>query len=320
MLTTQLSNKPKETTEIYHSASNLMKMRMLKIFFIAFVFALTASLVPNGLYGQNDSGHVSVNGIDYYYEIHGEGEPLLLLHGGAASFGMFMPILPELSEKRQIIGVDLHGHGRTALGERTINMKDMGDDMAALLNELKYEEPVDVMGYSLGGGVALRTAIQHPESVNRLVIVSSGFTNEAFYPEIQQQQKQMGAEMVDAMKGTPMYESYQKIAPNPDDFPKLLDQMGAVMRKNYDWSDEIKQLELPVMLVYGDSDMFRPQYMIDFYKLLGGGQRDAGWDGQYMSQNRLAILPGRTHYDIFTAPELVNTVLSFLEGEWKSAD
>ncbi|MEL7833517.1 alpha/beta hydrolase [Fodinibius sp. Rm-B-1B1-1] len=293
------------------------RLQILKMSGISLMLTFATSFFSKVLHAQPNKGHVSVNEVNYYYEIHGEGKPLLLLHGGVGSFEMFRPILSQLSKERQVIGVDLHGHGRTALGDRDINMKDMGDDMATLLSELGYKKPVDVMGYSLGGGVALRTAIQHPKSVNRLVVVSSGFTNDAFFPEIQKQQKMMGAGMVDAMRGTQMYESYQEIAPKPDDFPKLLDQMGALMRKSYDWSDEIKSLKLPVMLVYGDSDMFRLEYMINFYKLLGGGQRDAGWKGQYMSKNRLAILPGRTHYNIFKAPELVRTVLPFLNGAWE---
>ncbi|MEX0720037.1 MAG: alpha/beta hydrolase [Balneolaceae bacterium] len=293
-----------------------------KIATIMMVLAVCLS-ASTTVVAQTESGtkdYVSVNGINYYYEIHGEGEPLLLFHGGLGSIDMFKPILPAFTENRQVIGVDLHGHGRTELGDRAISYIDMGDDMAAVLKELGYDQ-VDVMGYSMGGGVALRLAIQHPEIIRRLVSVSAGFSHpDGNYPEIIQQQKMIGAEMAEAMKGTPMYESYMELAPNPEDFPRLLDRMGELMQDSFNWSEEIRELEMPVMLVYGDSDMLRPEYIVEFYQLFGGGLKDAGWQRENMSQNRLAILPGFTHYDIFMAPELSQTVLTFLNGEYGTND
>jgi pimeloyl-ACP methyl ester carboxylesterase len=261
-----------------------------------------------------NSGRLAINGVDYYYEIHGQGEPLLLLHGGLGSIDMFGPLLPALAGDRQVIAVDLHGHGRTALGDRKISLIDIGDDMAVLLQRLGYG-PVDVLGYSFGGGVGFRLAVQHPEAVRRLAIVSAGFAQSGFHPEMLPMQAQVGAGMAEMMKDTPMYQSYRAVAPNVDDFPKLLDRMGELMRTPYDWSDDVGKLKMPVMLVYGDSDMFRPEHIVEFYKLLGGGLRDAGWTREHMSQNRLAILPDLTHYEIFMAPALVTTVLPFLNGQ-----
>src|SRR5690606_35288061 len=133
-------------------------------------------------------------------------------------------------------------------------------------------------------------------------------------PEMLPQQAQLSAAMADMMKETPMYQSYVAVAPVPGDFPRLLDRMGEYMRRSYDWADDVKTLEMPVMLVYGDADMYRPEHIVEFYKLLGGGLRDAGWMRENMSQNRLAILPDLTHYDIFLAPALARTVLPFLNG------
>ena len=263
------------------------------------------------------SGYVAANGLNYYYEIHGEGEPLLLLHGGLGNTGMFEPGLPQLAQGRCVIAVDLHGHGRTALGERPISLVDMGDDMAVIVRELGYEN-VDVLGYSLGGGVALRFAVQHPGMVRRLALVSAGFSQDGFYPEMLPQQAAVGAAMAEMMKDTPMYQSYIAVAPKPEEFPKLLDRMGEWMRTPYDWSEDVKKLELPVMLVYGDSDMFRPEHVVEFYQLLGGGLRDAGWQREHMSQNRLAILPDVTHYEMFLSPRLPETVLPFLNGRSES--
>jgi pimeloyl-ACP methyl ester carboxylesterase len=259
------------------------------------------------------SGYASVNGLKYYYEIHGKGEPLLLLHGGLFSIDFFGPVLPMLTENRQVIAVDLHGHGRTALGERPISTIDMGDDMAAILRELGKDQ-VDVLGYSLGGGVALRLAAQHPAMVRRLVVLSAPYAQDGFYPEILPQQAAMNASMAEGMKDTPIYKSYAAIAPRPQDFPKLLDRMGEYMRTPYDWSADVKKLTMPVMLVYGDSDMVRLDHITKFYQLLGGGLKDAGWMREHMSQNRLAILPDLTHYETGAAPAMARTVLSFLDA------
>lgn len=264
------------------------------------------------------SGRIAINGVNYYYEIHGKGEPMLLLHGGVGSLDMFTPILPALAAEREVIGVDLHGHGRTPLGARKIDFVDIGDDMATLLEELGYRQ-VDVMGYSFGGGVALRLGIQHPQKVRRLAIVSSGYARDGYYPEILAMQAQVGAQMAHTMKDTPMYQSYAAIAPDVEEFPKLLDQMGELMRTPYDWQDEVGKLAMPVMLVYGDSDMFRPEHIVKFYQLLGGGLKDAGWMREHMPRNRLAILPGLTHYEIFMAPEMIRTVLPFLNGATETA-
>jgi pimeloyl-ACP methyl ester carboxylesterase len=260
-----------------------------------------------------EGGHIEANGINYYYEIHGHGEPLLLLHGGLGSIDMFAPVLPALAANRQVIGVDLHGHGRTALGDRAIDLIEIGNDLGVVLKALGYEQ-VDVLGYSFGAGAAFRLAVQHPALVRRLALVSAGYAQDGYHPEMLPMQAQVGAAMADAMKDTPMYQSYAAVAPHPEDFPKLLDRMGALMRNPYDWSEDVKSLRMPVMLVFGDSDMFRPEHIVQFYKLLGGGLRDAGWMRENMSQNRLAVLPDLTHYEIFMAPAMAATVLPFLNG------
>jgi pimeloyl-ACP methyl ester carboxylesterase len=260
------------------------------------------------------SGRIEANGVNYYYEIHGNGEPLLLLHGGLGSIEMFGPVLPLLAQGRQVIGVDLQGHGRTPLGDRKISVIDIGDDMATILTKLGYKQ-VDVLGYSFGGAVGLRLAAQQPAIVRRLVIVSAPFARAGFYAEMLPMQAQVGAAMFDQMKETPIYRSYVAIAPNPAEFPRLLDRMGELMRTPYDWSAEVKNLKMPVMLVYGDADMVRPEHIVEFYQLLGGGLKDAGWTREHMSPNRLAILPDLTHYEIFFSPQMATTVLPFLNGQ-----
>jgi pimeloyl-ACP methyl ester carboxylesterase len=263
----------------------------------------------------DSSGYIAANGVDYWFEIHGKGEPLLLLHGGLFSTGMFGPTLSKLAEHRRVIGVDLHGHGRTSLGTRgTISLVDIGRDLAVIVQKLGLRQ-VDAMGYSFGAGAAMQLAFQHPALVRRLVLVSAPYAQNGFFPEMLPQQAAVGAAMADAMKDTPMYRSYAAIAPRPQEFPRLLDAMGEAMRQPYDWSASVKQLTMPVMLVYGDSDMFRPEHIVSFYQLLGGGLKDAGWMREHMSKHRLAILPDLTHYETGAAPVLAPTVLPFLDGQ-----
>ena len=259
-------------------------------------------------------GYVLANGVNYYYEIHGRGEPLLLLHGGLGSTDMFAPILPSFAKERQVIAVDLHGHGRTALGDRPIDLIDIGNDLAVVLRQLGYEK-VDVLGYSFGGGAGFRLAVQHPALVRRLVIASAPYAQNGFYPEMLPLQAQVSGAMAEQMKPTPMYQSYVAVAPRPEDFPRLLDRMGELMRKPYDYSEDVKKLQMPVMLIYGDADMVRPEHIVSFYQLLGGGLRDAGWTRENMSKNRLAILPDLTHYEVFMSPLLATTALPFLNSQ-----
>jgi pimeloyl-ACP methyl ester carboxylesterase len=273
-----------------------------------------ARTAPAAKSTPSKKGYVLANGVNYYYEIHGRGEPLLLLHGGLGSIDMYRPVLPAFAKERQVIAVDLHGHGRTALGDRPINLVDIGDDLAVVLKQLGYEK-VDVLGYSFGGGAGFRLAVQHPSLVRRLAVASAPYAQDGFHPEMLPQQAAVGAAMAEQMKQTPMYISYAAVAPRPQDFPRLLDRMGELMRKPYDWSEDVKKLQMPVMLIYGDADMIRPDHIVSFYNLLGGGLRDAGWMREHMSKNRLAILPDLTHYEVFMSPLFAPTTLPFLNGQ-----
>jgi len=302
-----------------------MPKKMLKTYLIA-VTTTTAALLsaahaaPAGAPRSapaNTTGRATLKGVDYHYDVRGQGEPLLLLHGGLGSSDMFEPLLPILGQGRQVIAVDLQGHGRSSLGNRPIRCEAIADDVAALLKRLGRAK-VDVLGYSFGGCVGLRLAVQHPDLVRRLALVSTPFANDGWYAEMRAQQAQVSAAMAPMMKETPMYKSYVAVAPKPDEFPRLLDAMGDFMRQKYDWSADVQtlaKLKMPVMLVYGDGDMVRPEHEIKFYQLLGGGLKDAGWNRESMPRNRLAILPDLTHYDIFTSPRLAETVRPFLDGQ-----
>jgi pimeloyl-ACP methyl ester carboxylesterase len=259
------------------------------------------------------TGYANVNGIKLYYEIHGSGEPLVLLHGGLGASGMFGEILPLLSKTRQVIAVDLQAHGRTADINRPLSFEAMADDIASLIRYLKIDK-ADVMGYSLGGGVALRTAVQHPGVVKKLVLVSVAFKRDGWYPEIRDGMSQVSAAAAEPMKQTPMYQLYSSVAPKPEDWPVLLTKIGELLKKDYDWSKDVAAVGVPTLLVFGDADAVPPAHAAQFFELLGGGKKDGGWDGSGITSSRLAILPGLTHYTVFSSPLLASTVSGFLEA------
>jgi pimeloyl-ACP methyl ester carboxylesterase len=202
------------------------------------------------------TGYAPVNGLKLYYQIHGAGEPLILLHGGLGASEMFAQILPALSSGRQVIAADLQAHGRTADIDRPLSMEAMADDVGALIRYLKIEK-ADVMGYSVGGGVALQTAVRHPDLVRKLVVVSAAFKRDGWYPEIVAGMAQVSAAAAEPMKQTPMSQLYARIAPKPADWPMLLTKTGELLRKDYDWSKDVAALKMPTMLVFGDADAVR---------------------------------------------------------------
>lgn len=190
----------------------------------------------------------------------------------------------------------------------------MADDIAALIEHLGLEKP-DVMGYSLGGGVALLTAVRHPELVGRLVVVSTNILPDAIYPEMRAQQGQVSAAAAEFMKDTPMYLLYQRVAPRPQDFGRLLDKIGEAMSKDFDFTEEVRGLQVPTLIACADADMAPPSHYVDVFGLLGGGERDGGWmgGGRPAGGHALAIIPGTTHYNVFMSPVLAAAATSFLD-------
>ncbi|HKS07216.1 MAG TPA: alpha/beta hydrolase [Gemmatimonadaceae bacterium] len=258
--------------------------------------------------------YAKVNGVNIYYEVHGTGKPLVLLHGGLGTGTMFGPNVAALAKGRQVILPDLQGHGRTADIDRPIRHDLIADDIAALIKHLGLSK-ADVVGYSLGGGVALQVAIRHPEVVDRLVVASVPFKRTGFYAEMLQQQAAVGAAMADQMKGTPMYELYQAIAPRKQDFPRLLDKVGAMMREDYDYSAGVRKITAKTLLVFADADMISTSHVAEFFGLFGGGLRDAGWDGSTRPKAQLAIVPNQTHYSLFAVPAFAEIVMGFLDAK-----
>jgi pimeloyl-ACP methyl ester carboxylesterase len=260
--------------------------------------------------------YADVNGLHLYYETHGTGRPIILLHGGLGSGEMFGPILPMLAAHHQVVAVDLQGHGRTADIDRPLDMALMADDVAALIEHLGLDRP-DVIGYSLGGGVAFQVAIRHPQQVRRVVAASAHIRRSAIYAEMLQQQGQVSAAAAEFMKETPMYELYQRVAPRPEDFPRLLDKIGAAMAVDFDLTEQVSGIQVPTMIVAADADMAPPSHFVEVFALLDGGQRDGGWmaEGRPKGGHALAILPGLTHYNLFLSPLFATAALAFLDQE-----
>jgi pimeloyl-ACP methyl ester carboxylesterase len=260
--------------------------------------------------------YAEVNGINLYYETMGIGRPLILLHGGLGSGEMFGPVRPALAERHQVIAVDLQGHGRTADIDRPIDIRLMADDIAALIDHLDLEKP-DLVGYSLGGGVALQTAVKYPDKVGRLVVASAHVWRDAIPPEMLAQQAQVNAAAAEFLKDTPMYQLYQKVAPRPEDFPRLLDKIGESMAQDFNFTEEVRGLQLPTLIVAADADMAPPSHYVEMFKLLDGGLRDGGWmgEGRPKGGHALAILPGLTHYNLGASPLFATVTLGFLDDQ-----
>ena len=260
--------------------------------------------------------YADVNGLHMYYETHGSGRPLVLLHGGLGSGEMFGPILPTLAEQHTLIVPDLQGHGRTADIDRPLDVRTMADDIAALIDHLGLDRP-DVVGFSLGGGVSLLTGIRHPDKVRRVVSASAHIRSDAMPAEMRAQQDQVGAAAIEFLKDTPMYELYQKVAPRPEDFGQLLDKIGASMAVPFDFTEEVRGIQVPTMLVCADAEMAPPSHYVEAFKLLDGGLRDGGWmgEGRPAGGHALAILPGLTHYNLCVSPLFAAVVLDFLDRQ-----
>ena len=255
-------------------------------------------------------GYVSVNGIDMYYEIHGTGQPLVLLHGAFSAIGTsFSKILPELAKSRQIIAFELQAHGHTADIDRPLSLEGMADDVAAAIKQLGMGS-ADVLGYSMGAGVALRTAISHPEVVRKLILASITYTLSGFHPGLMEGMGNMRPEM---MHGSPWHEEYLQIAPHPEDFAKLFAKKTQMDQQTQDLSAEsIRGIKSPTLIIIGDSDLVRPEHAVEMFRLLGGGvfgDTPAG-----LPNSQLAVLPGTSHVSLASRTELLIPIInSFLD-------
>lgn len=256
------------------------------------------------------SGYADVNGIKLYHEIYGQGEPLVLIHGGLTTIGEMQGWVQPLATTRQVIAVEMQGHGRTADTDRPMSFATMGNDIAALLDHLRIRK-ADLVGHSFGGASAIPAAIQHPDRVRRLVVISSPYARSGWYPEARRGMSQVGAAMAENMMRTPTG-SFSKQWSEPQRFPQFLDKMGKMMSEDYDWSAAIAKLPMPVLLVFADNDSISQKHIAEFFALLGGGVKEPGWLNTQLSTSRLAVVTGYSHYNLITSPDVPQIIGKFL--------
>lgn len=240
------------------------------------------------------TGYAPVNGLQMYYETHGTGQPLVLLHGAFSGIGTsFGAILPGLAEGRQVIAFELQGHGRTADIDRPLSTRQMADDVAAALRHLGIDE-ADVLGYSMGSDVALHFVVNHPEMVRKLILMSGSYRMDGIHPGLMEG---LGEMTPDMMIGSPFYEEYMRIAPRPEDFERLFAKKTQMDREHEDWpAAAIQSIKSPTLLIIGDSDLTTPEHAVEMFRLLGGGvfgDTPAG-----LPDSQLAIIPGASHVGV----------------------
>lgn len=257
------------------------------------------------------TGYASVNGLKMYYEIHGSGEPLVLLHGG------FMTItsnwegwIGELARTRKVIAVEMQGHGRTADIPREPSSENLADDVAALLGYLAISR-ADVLGYSMGGGVALQVAVRHPDRVRRVVVISSTFRRDGAIQEAVEAISKITAE---DFKGSPLETEYRRLSPTPDQFPQFVEHMVTAYAKGRDLSaDQLQATSAPMLFIHGDADGIRLEHVAEMFRLKGGGIHG---DMKPRSASRLAVLPDTTHVTLMQrVSTIVPMVNDFLDAK-----
>jgi pimeloyl-ACP methyl ester carboxylesterase len=257
---------------------------------------------------MSNENFADVNGQHIFYSVHGAGKPLILLHGGIDpdSFGNNRA---RLAKRRQVIAVHLQAHGRTPDTDRPLRCETLADDVAALIGHLKLGK-ADVTGYSFGSDVALQTAIRHPSVVDRLVLVSGTMRKDGTYPEgvaAFDQLEANAAMLGDSVKASPLGQAYPDV-----DWTNLFRKVGELTKRDFDWSADVAKIQTRTLLVFADADSVRPEHMVEFWKALGGGRRDAGLDGSLRPANQLAIVPNATHYSMAVDPMLPEIVERFL--------
>ncbi|WP_240229266.1 alpha/beta fold hydrolase [Devosia lacusdianchii] len=257
-----------------------------------------------------ESGYAPVEGTELYYEIHGEGAPLVLLHGGVNPSTMFGAPLAEMAKSFKVIAIHARGHGLSKDSDAPWSVEQFADDVAAVLDDRRIER-ASVMGYSFGGKIALQFALRHPDMLDKLVVISAAYSQGGVYPEVQAAFEQMPG-TADAIGNSIAQSPLAQLYPDVD-WPRLMRRSGELGMQGHDWSDGIKDIKSQTLLVFADADSIRPEHMVEFYKLLGGGQRNAGMDGSLRSSNRLAIIPGVTHYTIIGSPAVTQFATEFLQ-------
>jgi pimeloyl-ACP methyl ester carboxylesterase len=260
------------------------------------------------------SGYANVNGLQLYYEVYGKGKPIVLLHGSYMSIPMnWAHILPLLAKDRKVIVAEMQGHGRTRDIARAFSYEGMADDVSGLLKHLKIDK-ADILGYSMGGGVAFQVAVRHPGQVRRLVVLSAPYAHDGWWPDTE---KSFATFTADMFIGTPIQEQYNSLGNDPDLFSEFVKKVISIDLKPYDWSEEVKNMQAPLFMAIGDADGVRYEHALELFIAKGGGKQG---DIYGLPKSRLAILPATTHIGMIQRTDwLLPMITDFLDSDLDTA-
>ncbi|MBZ4191700.1 alpha/beta fold hydrolase [Niabella beijingensis] len=271
----------------------------------------TAAASPAKL---TDSGYVEVNGLKMYYEVYGQGKPLVMIHGSFMNIPLtWSQFIPLLAKNRKVIVAEMQGHGRTKDIPRELSYEGMADDVSGLLRHLKVDS-ADVLGYSMGGGVAFQMAVRHPEQVRRLIVLSGTYAHDGWWPDVEASFATMNA---DIFKGSAIEKQYDSMGNDPARFPDYIKKVISIDLKPYDWTNEVKNIKAPLFMVIGDADGVRYEHALELFKAKGGGKMG---DIHGLPKSRLAILPGTTHIGMMLRTDwLIPMITDFLDSDLSPA-
>ncbi|HEY6172514.1 MAG TPA: alpha/beta hydrolase [Candidatus Kapabacteria bacterium] len=257
-----------------------------------------------------ESGYADVNGLKMYYEVYGKGKPIVLLHGSYMTIPLnWSHIIPLLAKDRKVIVAEMQGHGRTRDISREFSYEGMADDVSGLLKHLKIDS-ADILGYSMGGGVAFQVAVRHPEQVRRLVVLSGAYTHDGWWPDVEAMYATINADM---FKGTPIQKQYDSLGNDPNKFPEFVKKVISIDLKPYDWSKDVKKIQAPIFMAIGDADGIRYEHALELFRALGGGKMG---DIHGLPRSRLAIIPSTTHIGMIQRTDwLIPMMTDFLNSD-----
>ena len=257
-----------------------------------------------------DTGYADVNGLKMYYEVHGTGKPIVLLHGSYMTIPMnWSHIIPLLSKDRKVIVAEMQAHGRTKDISREFSYESMADDVSGLLKHLKIDS-ADILGYSMGGSIAFQVAVRHPEQVRRLVVLSGSYSHDGWWPDVE---KMFASFTADMFKGTPIQKQYDSLGNDPARFGDYVKKVISIDLKPYDWSKDVKKIKAPIFFACGDADGIRYEHALELFRAMGGGKMG---DVHGLPKSRLAIIPGTTHIGMIQRTDwLIPMITDFLDSD-----
>lgn len=280
---------------------------MIRTAIIAGAMLMTTAALAQS---EPEGATVEVNGMAMYYEVSGEGEPLIVLHGAYMNIPTMGEIIPRLAQTHKVYAIEFQGHGRTGDIDRPITYPNLADDVAGFMDAVGIEK-ADIFGYSMGAAAGLRLAIDHPDKVDQLVAASVAYDSSGWQPAFVEFIPQMVPEF---FVGTPMEDEWKKLAPNPDGFRAVVEKLIALEHEPMTWEDEVKQLETPILIIAGDADVSTLEHTVALFRLLGGGVM--GDMGTPLPASRLAVLPATSHTAVINQVDLLHGFIEpFLQGE-----